>query len=279
MDAQGLPPPHLQAVIDRFVAACRADERVTAAFLVGSYARGAADAHSDLDLFLVTADDTYDDFAAGCRTFTHQLGEPLFLEAFDLPDVLFLILPDGAEVELSFIPESRVGQLIDEPHWSLLDKHGLLARASPYEAAPPTPPADTLRRQIMWFWHDLSHFITAMSRGQLWWAYGQLEVLRRICLNLARLRHNLADSEVGEDPTFKIDKALPVEELVALRETFCPQEAAAMRQAAAVIVDFYRELAVPLAEANGIPYPADLERIMLARLEQLSAAAAADEGT
>ena len=85
--------------------------------------------------------------------------------------------------------------------------------------------------------------------------------------------------DVYKRQTFKIDKALPVEELVALRETFCPQEAAAMRQAAAVIVDFYRELAVPLAEANGIPYPADLERIMLARLEQLSAAAAADEGT
>ena len=67
MDAQGLPPPHLQAVIDRFVAACRADERVTAAFLVGSYARGAADAHSDLDLCLGTPDDTYDAFASVCR--------------------------------------------------------------------------------------------------------------------------------------------------------------------------------------------------------------------
>ena len=33
-------------------------------------------------------------------------------------------------MELSFIPEERVGQLLGEPHWSLLDKKGLLAGAS-----------------------------------------------------------------------------------------------------------------------------------------------------
>jgi len=279
MDAQGLPPPHLQAVIDRFVAACRADERVTAAFLAGSYARGAADAHSDLDLFLVTADNTYDDFAAGSRTFAQQLGEPLFIETFDVPDALFLILTDGTEVDLSFIPESRVGQLLDEPHWSLLDKHGLLAQVTRYEAGPAGLQTEALRRQITWFWHDLSHFITAMARGQLWWAYGQLETLRRICLNLARLRHNLADSEVGEDPSFKIDKALPAGELAALRETFCPREPAAMLAAAQVLVDFYRTLAVPLAAANGHVYPAELERVILARLEQPGATSASGEET
>lgn len=275
MDIQGLPPPHLQAVIDRFVAACRADERVTAAFLVGSYARGAADAHSDLDLFLVTSDHAYDDFADGRREFARQLGESLFMEDFDLPDTLFLILPDGAEVELGFIPESRVAQLLDEPHWSLLDKHGLLARTTPYEANAPTePPAETLRRQIMWFWHDLSHFITAMARGQLWWASGQLETLRRCCLNLARLRHNLADPEAGDDSYFKIDRALPVEELAPLREAFCPQEPAALQQAAVVIVDYYRALARPLAEAHGIAYPVELEQLLLARLASLDEAGA-----
>lgn len=51
-----------------------------------------------------------------------------------------------------------------------------------------------------------------------------------------------------------------------------------MRRAAGVIVDFYRSLAQPLAEANGIPYPAELDRLMLARLEQLSVADVAEEG-
>jgi len=53
MDAQGIQQPHHhQIVMNRFVAACQADERVVAAFLGGSYARGTTDAYSDLDLYL-----------------------------------------------------------------------------------------------------------------------------------------------------------------------------------------------------------------------------------
>lgn len=270
MDAQELLPPHVQRVIDRFVVACRDDARITAALLAGSYARGAADAHSDIDLFLVTTADAYDDFAADPRPFARQLGELLFEEQFGLPDVLFLILADGTEVELGFIPEGRVGQLLGEPHWSLLDKKGLLAGApASYEPAAADAGVATLRRQLAWFWHDLSHFITAMSRGQLWWAYGQLEALRHTCLDLARLRHNLTDAEVGGETTFKIEAAVPPAELNALRATFCPQEPAAMTAAASIIVEFYQELAKPLAEANGLAYPAELERLMLARLATL----------
>jgi hypothetical protein len=40
-------------------------------------------------------------------------------------------------------------------------------------------------------------------------AYGQLEVLRRTCLNLARLRHSLAAAEVGDESAFKIEAAVP----------------------------------------------------------------------
>lgn len=270
MDAQGLPPPHHQAVIDRFLVACREDERVAAAFLVGSYTTGTADTYSDLDLILIAAEESFDDLAADRHAFARRLGEPLFLEDFDLPETVFLIYPDGAEVEVSFMPESRVGQILDLPHWSLLDKKGLLAAAPASEAAAPSAAAvETLRRQIAWFWHDLSHFITALARDQRWWASGQLETLRHCCLSLARLRHDLADPEVGGESYFKIDKVLPAEELAPLRETFCPPEPAAMLAAARAVVDFYRTLAAPLAEANGLAYPTELERIMLARLAQL----------
>ncbi len=56
MDAQQRqPPPQHQVVLSRFVAACQADERVVAATLYGSHARGAADAYSDLDLGVITS--------------------------------------------------------------------------------------------------------------------------------------------------------------------------------------------------------------------------------
>jgi hypothetical protein len=42
-----------------------------------------------------------------------------------------------------------------------------------------------------------------------------------------------------------------------------------MVQAAMALVHYFREVAPPMAEAHGIAYPAALERIALARLEQL----------
>src|SRR6266699_2767360 len=65
MDTQDrqMPENH-QVVMNRFVEACQADERVVAAFLGGSYARGAADAYSDLDFGLITTDEAYEDFSS-----------------------------------------------------------------------------------------------------------------------------------------------------------------------------------------------------------------------
>jgi transposase len=115
----------------------------------------------------------------------------------------------------------------------------------------------------------MSHFITAMRRAQLWWARGQLEALRSICVNLARLKHNFLDPDFGEEAYFKIETVMQVEQLTPLRETFCPMEKAAMLKAVLVIVPFYRELAPSLAQEHEIEYPKGLERVMMDRLHNL----------
>ena len=188
-----MPLPHrYQVVVDRFVAVCREDPRVVAAFLGGSYARGTADPHSDLDLALLVTDEDYDDFVDGRAAFVRRLGEPLFLEDFDLAGVVFFIFSDGSECELAFGRESDSGHLYAGPAQVLLDKKGLLTEAPPpsWPAEAPDDQVETLRRLIYWFWHDLSHFITAMARGLLWWAHGQLDVLRRCCVDLLRLQQD-----------------------------------------------------------------------------------------
>ncbi len=177
--------PNHQAILDRFIAACQADPRVLAATLYGSHARDAADEWSDLDIGVIVADENYDDFAAGREDFMRRWGEPLFIEDFDSDGILFFILADGTEGELSI---DRTSNFI-EPHgqWrTLVDKTGVSATAKPHPAADVTEQVETLRRQVAWFFHDLSHFITAMGRDQLWWAAGQLEIVRRVCINLAR---------------------------------------------------------------------------------------------
>lgn len=274
MNESSTPSDNPLSVLNRFITACQSDPHILTAILFGSHAGGAADAWSDLDLGVVVADDAYDDFIAGREAFVRQLGEPLFIEDFDLPGILFFILADGTEGELSIDRASD----FTEPHgpWrALVDKTGVLEnfrnRVSGRNPVSKTvQQREALRRQIMWFWHDLSHFITALGRGQLWWAAGQLEILRRICVNLARLHHDFADEEVDDDPYFKLDKALPDEALAPLRPTYVPLERPAMLAAARAVIDFYRQLAATLAEEHGIAYPADLERLMLDRLDKLT---------
>jgi predicted nucleotidyltransferase len=262
-------PQHHQALIDRFVAACRADERVLAAFLGGSYAKGAVDAYSDLDLYMIITDTAYQDFFAEREAFIRRLGEPVFLEdvsdyGFDL--VLF-IYTDGTEGELGLGRESQFDHIHGGLYEVLVDKKGILEGAVfPWHQADQIEQTEVLRRQIMWFWHDLSHFITAMGRGQLWWAQGQLEVLRRICVNLARLR---ADFYAEASDYEKIEQAVAADALSALRATLVPLEEKAMLQAALVIVDFYLEIAPKLAREHGLNYPDSLERVMCNRLKRL----------
>lgn len=272
MDIQGVQlSDHHQNILSRFVATCEADERIVAAFLVGSYVNGRPDEHSDLDLYLITSDESYDNFVSIWESFVRLLGEPLFEEDFGNPAYAFLIFSDGSEVEINYARESRLGSIFNAPYKVLLDKKNITVGVVSGETHEFNQEEQTkkLRHLVYGFWHDFSHFVTAMARGQLWWAHGQLDVLRSMCVNLARLRNNFSDPDIGDEPYFKIEKAMPVEKLSPLQETFCPMEKDAMLKAGFVIVDFYKELAPLLAQRHGITYPDRLELVMVERLEEL----------
>jgi predicted nucleotidyltransferase len=270
MDWQELPlSPQQRGVVDRFVAACQADERIVAATLSGSYARGEADAYSDIDLDLILTDEAFEEFCAEREAFVHLLGEPLFLEGFGSTDIVFFIFADGTEGEMTLARESHFDRMHRGPYIPLLDKRNILAGVEFSEsAAAEVEQIEVLRRQVYGFWHELSHFLVAMHRGQLWWAHGQLEAMRLICVNLKRLQYNFADPYVEGD-YFKVENAIPAELLAPLQTTFCAHEAGAIGQAALVLFRFYQDLAPSLCQAHGMEYPERLERVMAERLEQL----------
>src|SRR5438552_17946564 len=106
-DKMSIESEQQQAVLEQFVAICEKDERVLAAFLVGSLAAGKADEWSDLDIYLITTDEAYEGFVADLKAFIRRLGQAVFLEDFDLPHTLFFIFADGTEGELGSGRESR----------------------------------------------------------------------------------------------------------------------------------------------------------------------------
>jgi predicted nucleotidyltransferase len=263
--------PNHQIIMDRFITACQTDDRVAAALHVGSYVKGLADEHSDLDLYVITSDDGYEDFTANRAAFIRQLGEPLFMEHFDSPDFLFLIFSDGSEVEISFGRESQVRQILDRPYKVLLDKTNVTANIVPQKhQIDAEAQTEKLRRLIYWFWHELSHFTTALARGQLWWAQGQLSALRLYCINLLRLQNDFSDQEIGAEGYFKLEKAIPIEQLSTLKGTYCPMEKDAMLESAFMIVPFFRDLAMSLSKKYGIAYPKQLDKVIVAKLEKLA---------
>ncbi|HKY55062.1 MAG TPA: aminoglycoside 6-adenylyltransferase [Anaerolineales bacterium] len=256
--------------MDRFIIVCQTDDRVVAALHVGSYVKGMPDEYSDLDLFVIITDDSYEDFTDNRKAFIRQLGEPLFLEDFDQSDFLFLIFSDGSEVEISFRRESQVSQILDGPYKVLLDKKNVTANIVPQERQiDAEEQTEKLRRIIYWFWHELSHFTTALARGELWWAQGQLGALRLHCINLTRLQNDFSDQEIGEEGYFKIENAIPIEQLSALKTTYCPMEEEAMLESAFIIVRFFRDLATDLATTHGITYPHRLDAVIVQKLEKL----------
>jgi predicted nucleotidyltransferase len=265
------PDTHAAALLTRFTDLCRQDVRLLAGFVCGSYARGTTDAYSDVDLGLITTDAAFEDFAANKADFIRRLGQPLLLEDFDRPDSIHFILPGGLEGELHFAPQSAFSKVYPGGFKVLVDKTGVLDGAVfSGGLASAEEQRENLRRQVYWFWHDLSHFITAIARRQHWWAMGQLELLRRTCLCLALMQHDFTAKLDLSDPYFKLEKYLPIEQAAPLRLTFCPLDADAMLQAAQAILAYYRALAPELAAAHGIDYPGELDALLDERLAQIT---------
>jgi predicted nucleotidyltransferase len=262
------PPRDQRVVVSRFVDACSVDDRIIAALLSGSRARSEADEYSDLDLCMITTDEAFEKVLAEREGFIRQLGEPLFIEDFGHDRIVFFILADGTECELFFGHEGALEQIDVGPFEILLDKRDVLRGAKfPFAKPDPDEQREQLRQVLTWFWHDVSHFISALGRGDLWWAYGQLEALRRYCVNLVRVDHGV---QAQEEAYEKLAKTISISELEALEPTFCPMEHDAMLRAALEVVRFFGEHAPRVAEANNCVFPAELERLMSGRLDELT---------
>jgi predicted nucleotidyltransferase len=255
-----------ERVIARFAEACAADDRIAAAFVGGSIARGEADPHSDVDLCVVAADAAADEVFADRTAIAGSLGTPLFVEDWgDRNPEVFVILDDGTDAELFFTSESRLHDMEVGPIRPVLDRTGLLSALDlPIRDHGADDRVGELRELLAWFWHDVSHFIKAIHRGQLWWARGEIEALRAYCVNVVRIEQGV---ESSDEPYFKIDVEVSTESLEPLRSTFVPMDTEAMVRGAMELVVFFGSHGRAAADASGIPYPGELEGVMRRRLE------------
>ena len=261
-----MPTPH-DALIARFVEACEADDRIVAAFLGGSLASERADELSDVDLCVIARDVVFDDVVRDRSSLIERLGEPVFVEDFGHAEVVSFVLTDGTEAEIFFGREGALDELRPGRYRPLFDPHGILDGVTFDEER--TNPADleaALRQSLSWFWHELSHFVKAIGRNQLWWAAGQLGALRDHCVNIVRIEQGVL---AGDEPYWKLDEEVRTAAIEPLEATFVPMERDALLAAGRILVSFFRERAPRVAAAHGLIYPADLANVTVKRLDDL----------
>lgn len=255
------------AFIDRLVAACVADDRIVAALLGGSRARGQADEFSDIDISVIIGDEAYSEIVGNKDSFARGFGEPLFVEDFGIKDVILVVFGDGTELDLFLVRLGDLDSIRSGPHEVLLDKTGVLeGRTFPFPEAAVEALTRELRDLIFWFWHDVGHLVTALGRGQLWWAAGQLEILRHCCVKLIRIEQS---AEVTDEPYWKLDTEISTEPLNSLRSTFVRLDRVEMLDAGRRLVAFFRERAPGVARAHGLAYPEELDSLITGHLDAL----------
>jgi hypothetical protein len=182
-----------------------------------------------------------------------------------------VIYADGVELELNIVRRSELTTLRPGRHEPLFDPDGILSSlSSELPELDLTAQVEHLRRILFWFWHDLGHFTAAVGRRQVWWAAGQLEQLRGLCVDLVRIGEGVAVEE--DDPFWKLDVEITSSDALGeLRPTFVPLELGAILEAGRSLLEFFRRRAPEVARANGLKYPIELDRMVGGHLDRLGA--------
>lgn len=248
-----------EQVVEQFRAACERDARVQAAFLGGSLASGAADAHSDLDLYVVADPDTCAELLARPDEFVATWGQPVFMDVtrdFDGLgfDMIHFVLADGVNGEVAVAHSGNFKQTHGGPHQVLVDKTGILDGVEFAFAS--GPPASERRAGIdhtlSWFWVRAIGLSKSLARERLWVAHHQL----------GRMRDDLWQLLAAAQ--------LPAEEAQrcggALENSVVPLDAEEMARAAAILVETWWVVAPAAAEKLELDVPESLANVAAAKL-------------
>lgn len=103
-----------------------ADERVLAAYLVGGFAIGKADAWSDVDLHVIVTDEATEDLKTSWPKFARRLASLANVKPFQFATGGVCITPEWLHFDLVFLARSQVDPTKIEGMLPLLDKAGLL---------------------------------------------------------------------------------------------------------------------------------------------------------
>jgi hypothetical protein len=168
-----------EALITRAVEVLREDDRVLAAWLVGSFAVGEADPWSDIDLHFLVTDAGADHLKESWRDLLHRITPTVMSQPFyPGSDGGYSITPDWVHIDLAFYRESVLDPKTVEGMLPLFDKRGDLLPDGPTPRTPlvaePYFPAEV----VDFFFYMFGNLVVVVGRDEPAWAMNGVITLR-----------------------------------------------------------------------------------------------------
>jgi len=260
-------PAHLRAVVTDLARVFRRDPGVRAMFIGGSLASGQADAHSDIDAYIIVADDAFQRVTRESGVRLGLAGNLLFLKRVDhgFPMDVF-IYENGVRGELGIGKSTHFSHLHYGPYTVLFDRDGLLdGYAFPGLESQCQGPVWVLD-QLEWAWREAVLARGYLARGDLWSAAQQLQDLRCRVASLLRWAHD--PSHPAEPSWHRMGQLLGGPDQEAVRDSFFILEPRSMSRAHQCLC----ESLVALAATVSLDTAARARLDRLAALSQLQTA-------
>jgi predicted nucleotidyltransferase len=251
-----LPASHralLQQAVDHF----RDDRRVMGLVLGGSLAHGVADSYSDIDLYIVARDDSFDAVFEEREVVALALGSPLLSFAIDPIPVgsrdYIVTYPGPIKIDLMYHRESEI---VPAPKWTggvvLKDASGLVGNvvSRSRNFAPPTPSAEELLELDKRFWTLCWYVFGKIMRGELWEAVDAIHTIRSDTL-LPMLDWTAGRHHEGYR---RLETRLDPAMTERLGDTLGLLEAGALYDALQAEISLFGDLCGPLFERVGSTY-------------------------
>lgn len=244
--------------------ALRRDDRIAAAFVTGSLARGNADAQSDLDLLLIS-DASFPAVVDEWETLVDAVAPTVFRRRFGQPPsvIATAITPDWCRFDLVVQPVSEVSRRTHGPSLALFDREG--ARITLPQRLPAPVSAARLTELVEEFLRVLGLLPVVLARDELLVGVDGVILLRRMLTDLMLAERGDVDRGgvkrlnplLGEDQRAALDRLPP---LAPTREAVVEGSLACAR--------LFLPLARRVLGERGIPYPSAFEDATVAHLER-----------
>jgi hypothetical protein len=255
-----------ERLIEHAALVLRDDERVLAAWLVGSFARGNADPWSDIDLHCTIADDSTEELRTHWPDLARRITPTVQTKAF-FPGSLggYCITPEWLHVDLALHPRGTLDPNTVVPMRPLFDKTGVLlptqAVPGPAVAREPYFPVDA----VDWFFYMFGNLVTVVGRDEPVWAMNGVITLRDTGLvPLFFAERGIA--RVGGNKRLNPFLSTEQQELLRNLPPLAPTIDSVI-EAEAAIARIFIPRGRRLAAATGAAWPSELERATVAYFE------------